>query len=103
MWLMLSSHLDQSWAMFAPSPPYVQWWYNIEGKLDNGTQVELFNKGALFTHVPNEFSWEKPSVSNGDFKISFKNHRWFKYFENGYNSHATHEALRLEFGKWICR
>lgn len=31
------------------------------------------------------------------------NHRWFKLFENGLNSHDYREELRLNFGRWLCR
>jgi len=94
-------HLDQSWAMFSPRPPDVHWWYNIEGRLANGTKVELWDHGAVFTHVPNPFSWEKPNPKN--FVVSFKNHRWFKYYENGYNTHSENQEIRLEYGRWVCR
>lgn len=39
--------------MFAPRPPDVMWWYNIEAVLDDGTKAELFNNGALFSFKPN--------------------------------------------------
>lgn len=29
--------------------------------------------------------------------------RWFKLFENGLNSHASKEDIRLYFGRWFCR
>jgi len=35
-----------------------------------------------------------------DFVTAFKNHRWFKYFENGYNQR---EHLKEPFGKYLCR
>lgn len=82
--------------MFSPRPPDSWWWYNIEAELDNGTKAEIFANGALFTKVPNPFTWEKPKP----FYLGFKNHRWFKYWENGYN---MREDLRLDFGRWLCR
>lgn len=95
-------HLDQHWAMFTPSPPNSWWWYNIEGELGDHTKVELFANGALFTHIPNiPHSFDKPP-SNRVY-MGFKNHRWFKYFENGYNHHSAYETIRLEFGRWVCR
>lgn len=39
--------------MFAPRPPDVLWWYNIEAELHDGTTAELFNDGVLFTWEPN--------------------------------------------------
>jgi len=40
-------HLDQQWAMFSPGPPTEDWWFMMEGYLDDGTHVELFhNRGT---------------------------------------------------------
>jgi len=93
------THLDQSWSMFAPRPPDSWWYYNIDATLDDGRNVELFNNGGIFTWEPSEQTWQRPDV----FYVAFKNHRWFKYFENGLNSHAENSLLRLNFGRWICR
>jgi len=94
------TQLDQYWGMFAPRPPDVMWWYNIEGELHDGRKAEVSNDGALFTFEPNiPHSFDKPqSVHN-----SMGNHRWFKLFENGLNSHDYKEDLRLNFGRWLCR
>jgi len=98
-WIMWSFQLEQYWGVFAPRPPDSFWWYNMPGTLDNGTQVELWANAGLFTWEPNPMSWDKPNPVY----ISFKNHRWFKYFENGLNSHPNNDVLRLHFGRWICR
>jgi len=94
------TQLDQYWGMFAPRPPDVMWWYNIEGDLHDGRKAEVSNDGALFTFEPNiPHTFDKPqSVHN-----SMGNHRWFKLFENGLNSHEHKEDLRLNFGRWLCR
>eukprot|EP01116_Phalansterium_solitarium_P022941 TRINITY_DN7784_c0_g1_i1.p1 TRINITY_DN7784_c0_g1~~TRINITY_DN7784_c0_g1_i1.p1 ORF type:complete len:858 (-),score=261.35 TRINITY_DN7784_c0_g1_i1:84-2624(-) len=91
-------HLDQYWGMFAPKPPDSWWYYNIEATLDNGTKLELFDDGGYRYLQGKPHSWDKP-----DFFLSFKNHRWFKYFENGYNSHPARDGIRLNFGRWLCR
>lgn len=39
--------------MFAPRPPDVMWWYNIEGELHDGRKAEVSNDGALWTFEPN--------------------------------------------------
>jgi len=96
MWVF---QLDQYWGMFAPRPPDITWWYNFEGYLDDGTHVELFNNGAMHNfeaNVPHTF--DKP-----DIHLSIGNHRWFKLFENGINSHSQREDIRLYFGRWFCR
>jgi len=88
--------LDQLWNMFTPAPPRTSWWYWIEGELVNEKKVELFKNGALFTWEYNyDMSDELP-----DFPTSFKNHRWFKYFENGFNQK---DHLRAPFGRYVCR
>lgn len=91
--------LDQYWGMFAPRPPDMTWWYNFEGYLDDGTHVELFNDGALHSFSPNiPHTFDKPNIHD-----SIGNHRWFKLFENGLNSHSNREEIRLYFGRWFCR
>jgi hypothetical protein len=95
-WVAWFFHVDQSWAydfrrnfvvtafrMFSPRPPSIQWYYIIEGELDNGKPVELFRNEGMFNFEGSPMSWEKPDP----FYKSFKNHRWFKYYENGINTH----------------
>jgi len=94
-------NMDQNWAMFSPRPPDVLWWYNFEATLDNGTKVDLFRDGGWLSHEPSPFTFDKPDPSN--FVYGFKNHRWFKYFENGYNTHRSNSELRLSWGRWLCR
>jgi len=98
--VLYATQLDQYWGMFAPRPPDVMWWYNIEAELHDGRKAEISNDGSLFTfepHFPHTF--DKPySVHN-----SMGNHRWFKLFENGLNSHDYRDELRLNFGRWLCR
>lgn len=98
-WMIWAFQVEQYWGVFAPRPPDSYWWYNIHGELDNGTEVELWANGGLFTWEPNPSHWEKPNPVY----ISFKNHRWFKYYENGLNTHPNNDLLRLNFGRWICR
>jgi hypothetical protein len=91
--------------MFAPRPPSVHWWYSIEGTLDDGRKVELFANQAWYSLEPNvvpEFA--NPRTKPDPFYITFKNHRWFKYFENGYNNYPhSNNEIRLTFGRWLCR
>ncbi|KAF2077349.1 hypothetical protein CYY_001352 [Polysphondylium violaceum] len=91
--------LDQGWNMFSPQPPKSHWWHVIHGQLDDGTQVELFKNEGLFNfEINTEVNFEKPDP----FYPSYGNHRWFKYWENGFNSNNA-DALRLELGRYICR
>jgi len=99
-WIAWFFHIDQSWAMFSPRPPNTQWFYVIDGELDNGTSVELFKNEGMFRWEPTPGpNWDKPDP----FYKSFKNHRWFKYYENGINTHTNNDQLRLNWGRYICR
>eukprot|EP01116_Phalansterium_solitarium_P011134 TRINITY_DN2673_c0_g2_i1.p1 TRINITY_DN2673_c0_g2~~TRINITY_DN2673_c0_g2_i1.p1 ORF type:complete len:697 (+),score=177.83 TRINITY_DN2673_c0_g2_i1:115-2205(+) len=99
-WVAWSWHLEQSWAMFSPRPPDVHWSYVIQGEMDNGTEAEFFRGEGLFNWEPNTpFTWDR----GPDMWRSFKNHRWFKYYENGLNTHPQNNLLRLNYGRYICR
>ncbi|EFA79389.1 hypothetical protein PPL_07807 [Heterostelium album PN500] len=92
---------DQGWNMFSPAPPKSHWWHAIHGELDDGTQVELFKDNAfheLATRVNYKVDFEKPVP----FDTTYGNHRWFKFWENGYNAFGA-DSLRLETGRYVCR
>ncbi|KYR01403.1 hypothetical protein DLAC_01993 [Tieghemostelium lacteum] len=90
---------DQKWIMFSPSPPKYHWWHVIHGSLVDGTPVELFKDEGLFRMEINTIvNFDKPVP----FYKSYGNHRWFKYFEVGYNQNGN-EGLRLELAGYICR
>jgi len=97
-WVAKFFHLDQLWSMFSPNPPHMQFWYIMDGTKVDGTKVELFKNGALYEFEYNEPNWGKPDP----FHVAFKNHRWFKFFENGLNAHSHRDALGQRFGDWIC-
>jgi len=101
-WLVWNAGLEQYWGVFAPSPPTSYWWYNIQGELGDGTKVELFENGGIYSQEPNigEDRWKKPDPYW--IYLGFKNHRWFKYYEK-INSHGQRETLKLHFGRWLCR
>jgi len=97
--IMAPFNMEQIWSMFSPAPPNYSWYYHIEATLDNGTTAELFANGGLFSWETAPFDMNvKPVVW-----IGLKNHRWFKYMENGVNSHAKNEQLRLHMARFICR
>lgn len=86
--------------MFAPRPPDLHWWYNMEATLDNGTMAELSANGAFYDQEYNiPHTWDKPDP----FYVTLKNHRWFKYFENGINISPNNQELRMQFARWLCR
>eukprot|EP01132_Coremiostelium_polycephalum_P007513 gene7513-9234_t len=91
--------LDQGWNMFSPAPPKTHWWHVIHGYLEDGTQVELFKDEGLFKfEINTKVNFDKPDP----FYPSYGNHRWFKYWENGFNSFGA-DPMRLELGRYICR
>eukprot|EP01114_Cavostelium_apophysatum_P018849 TRINITY_DN5924_c0_g1_i1.p1 TRINITY_DN5924_c0_g1~~TRINITY_DN5924_c0_g1_i1.p1 ORF type:complete len:685 (+),score=78.56 TRINITY_DN5924_c0_g1_i1:163-2217(+) len=91
-------NFEQVWSMFSPQPPDFTWYYYMEGELDNGTKVEVWGNEGLFTWEGAPYTATKPVVHR-----ALKNHRWFKYFENGFNSHKKAETLRLYFASYFCR
>jgi len=97
--LGLLLHLDQSWGMFSPRPPSVHWWYIIDGRLENDTEIEIFKNEGIFNWQGNvPVTWEKPEP----FHLSFRSHRWFKFFEMmNFNEH--NREIRELFAKYICR
>jgi len=85
--------INQRWGMFAPNPVRIVGWYVIPGKLSDGSEVDLFNKGSPVT-------WEKPSLVSS----SFKNMRWRKYM--GYlwkKKKERRHALVYSYSKYLCR
>jgi len=98
-WVGLALHLDQFWGMFSPHPPKAHWYYVIQAYQHDGTEFELFKNEGIFKWEGNKpFNFDKPNP----FHLSFKNHRWYKFFEMGFNGDG-HENIRLNFGRWVCR
>lgn len=95
LWL----HLDQSWNLFAPRPPAVNFWYTMPGELENGTKVELWKNSAFFDqHL--EAPIDPDTYRPDRFADHFINSRWYKWFEN---VNEGREDVVLPFGRWICR
>jgi len=91
--------IEQSWRMFSPGPPHHHFWHIIQAKLADGSEVELFKDGALWTWKPNEpFSFTHPK----DQFITYRSHPWYKFWES-YNWNDASDVLRLNFGRWVCR
>jgi hypothetical protein len=92
-------HIEQSWDMFSPSPPTTHWWYVINAETDTGEKFDLFKNAGLFNWKGTApVSYDKPDSIHE----SFKNYRWYRYYESGYNpGHRT--DIRLSFGRWICK
>eukprot|EP01113_Clastostelium_recurvatum_P003365 TRINITY_DN1146_c0_g1_i3.p1 TRINITY_DN1146_c0_g1~~TRINITY_DN1146_c0_g1_i3.p1 ORF type:complete len:277 (+),score=66.70 TRINITY_DN1146_c0_g1_i3:1-831(+) len=98
-WVGVLLRVDQSWNMFSPHPPKAHWWYVIEARLDDDTHMEIFKNEGLWNWEGNQpFNFDKPEP----LYKTFGNHRWYKFFENGYNGRDA-EAIRLSFGRYMCR
>jgi hypothetical protein len=98
-WIGYMLHLDQSWRMFSPRPPNINWWYIIQGWLVNGSEIEIHRNRGMWNWEGNPLdNWDKPKP----FYPSYGNHRWFKFYEQ-MNSHPQNQAIRLEYGRFICR
>ena len=87
----------------ASAQPTDNFWYSIAAETHDGTQFELFQRQGLKlwrgTLGVNASAVPPPN----DLYYSIGNHRWFKYFENGINNSPHNMALRLHFGRWVCR
>lgn len=82
--------IDQRWDMFAPNPLTYDGWYVVEGKLRDGTHVNVL-------HPESPVSYEKPA-SIAD---QYKDERWRKYLMN--LSLGQYGNYRLYYGQYLCR
>lgn len=83
--------LDQKWNMFAPFPLKDDGWYVIDGKLADGSPVDILNDA------------ERPASYAKPERVSamYPNARWRKYMGSIWQKSKTEHRLYL--GKWICR
>jgi hypothetical protein len=89
--------LFQSWQMFSP-PPRNIYYHTIQLYLDDGRQGSLIPNGGLWYWSLSPMSWEPPYP----LYPNYGNHRHWKAWES-FNWNQNSEAIRLEFGRWICR
>lgn len=87
-----ATRLDQSWSIFAPGPPRDDGWYVIPGRLQNGSEVDIFRGG-------NPVSWDKPSL--GLRGTIYNNMQWRTYFIN--LNRAIGQRLYPFYGQYLCR
>lgn len=71
--LSYATRLDQSWSIFAPSPPRDDGWYVIIGKLKDGSEVNILRENS-------PINWEKTSMQ--DRNSLYRNMQWRTYFIN---------------------
>jgi len=99
LWIGYGFRIDQMWNMFSPHPPKSNWWYTIEGKLDDDTKVEIWKDGLTKWEARKEpFNQKKPE----DLGAAIGNHKWVKLYEY-INWGDNVEIVRLNFGRYICR
>ncbi len=82
--------LDQNWLMFAPLPRTEDGWLVMEGTLQDGSVVNLWD-------FDDPLPWDKPALVSA----TFRSQRWRKYLDNltteGYG------AYRMYFCDWLAR
>jgi hypothetical protein len=86
------TRLDQSWSIFAPAPPRDDGWHVIEGKLKDGTTIDVLKGGG-------SVSWEKPTI--GQRNALYRNMQWRTYFIN--LNRGIGKALYPFYGAYLCR
>ncbi|MCI0733760.1 MAG: HTTM domain-containing protein [Methylococcaceae bacterium] len=86
-----SFRLHQKWDMFAPSPMKLNISIAIEGKLNDGSVVDVYNMKQ------GEPDWA--NLRNDTFP--FENFRWRKYL--GRIQMKKFEKYRLYYGRYLCR
>ncbi|MBD1860261.1 MULTISPECIES: DCC1-like thiol-disulfide oxidoreductase family protein [Trichocoleus] len=91
-WISRVTRLDQSWSIFAPSPPRDDGWYVIPGQLADGTQVDLLKDGSAV-------SYEKPTVQTRN--AIYHNMQWRTYFIN--LNRGIGKKLYPYYGEYLCR
>lgn len=85
------TRLDQRWNMFSPYPSLDDGWYVIEGTLDDGTKVDVYN---LTLDPP---SRERPE----DIALTYKRQRWRKYLNNLWRPASARH--RVHYSRYLCR
>ncbi|MTJ07679.1 HTTM domain-containing protein [Anabaena sp. UHCC 0204] len=85
------TRLDQSWSIFAPGPPQDDGWHIIPGRLQDGTEVDIFRSG-------NPVNWDKPSLAVRS--SIYRNMQWRTYFIN--LNRAIGKKLYPFYGKYLC-
>jgi hypothetical protein len=90
-WVGQITRLDQSWSIFAPSPPRDDGWYVIPGRLANGQQVDVLRNSTTV-------NWEKPTLS--DRARLYPDMQWRTYAIN--LNRAIGKKLYPYYGQYLC-
>lgn len=87
------SHLTrvgQRWNLFAPKPATHDGWFIIEGKLRNGTTVDIYQNGA-------DLSYQKPKLVSR----TYDGPKWRKYWPR--LAKKRYKKARRPMGQYLCR
>jgi predicted DCC family thiol-disulfide oxidoreductase YuxK len=86
----LTLAVDQKWNMFAPNPLTYDGWYVVNGRLQDGEQVNVIHPNQRVSFVP------PASIAD-----EYPNERWRKYLMN--LSLPDNTQYRLYYGRYLCR
>lgn len=86
------TRLDQSWSIFAPAPPRDDGWHVIEGKLKDGSTVNVLEENK-------PISWEKPTPKQR--QELYKTIQWRVYFIT--LNRAMGGQLYPSYAAYLCR
>ncbi|MEM8545620.1 MAG: hypothetical protein AAGF66_16695, partial [Cyanobacteria bacterium P01_H01_bin.119] len=90
--LSRATRLDQSWSIFAPSPPRDDGWHVVVGTLADGSQVDLLRNGR-------PVSFDKPTL--GDRSRVYGNMQWRTLYINF--NRGIGEQLQPHYVDYLCR
>ncbi|MEM9164327.1 MAG: hypothetical protein AAGC54_14825, partial [Cyanobacteria bacterium P01_F01_bin.4] len=85
------TRLDQSWSIFAPSPPKDDGWYVWAGEQADGSEVNLLAPGQ----APD---FDKPTLKERN--RLYRNMQWRTFFIN--LGRQRGEASLAEYGRYLC-
>ncbi|NET75069.1 hypothetical protein [Okeania sp. SIO1F9] len=86
------TRLDQTWSIFAPAPPRDDGWHVIEGKLKDGSTVNV-----LAEKQP--ISWDKPNIKQR--QELYETIQWRVYFIT--LNRAVGKKLYPDYAAYLCR
>lgn len=81
--------IDQFWSMFAPYPLTEDGWFVAEGRLRDGTRIDV--------HTGEAATFDKPRLVSR----TYRNQRWRKYLENV--ASGAYESQWGHYGGYLCR
>jgi hypothetical protein len=90
-WIGNITGINETWDMFAPYPLRDDGWFVIPGKLEDGSDVDVYNR------VEKPVSWDQPERV----AATYPDDRWRSFMMNLWG--ADYEKYRLYYARWLCR